>query len=309
MDKDGINGNTNNTLIMQKLRDHVNDVNRTILRLIPDEEESSKKMLMKIIESALFLDANRYRSFFFRLLCDMHKVKRKRVSIFCALIEMLHAYSVMQECIFNYNRSSDVNEVDSYRYESALISGSVLLSLIFEILSNDIIDLPRDIKCQLVEIFSKHSGKDGLLGGYAMGSIFKLQNPSKEEITRFNKLKVSSIFTICAECVSIITNKSQQKRSNLLSFANSFGSLFAMHDQLHDIHMNELFQDDGSFVAQVEMLSKQISSMLEIFDDKNEYNKADLLRFIDFEVKTILSLYNKDRIDVGKSLVIAESRL
>lgn len=272
--------------ITSLLKVHKKNVRKKMLKLLHqnfnEDCEDSKKQLMDIMEYAIFSGGKHYRSFFVELLGKMFDINLAKSLFVGSIIEMMHNYIIMQTAMpelenddYRHNRESCHKKFGSAQ---TIVASNTLYSLIMEIItSNGSVKLNNDIRCQIVKIIAKYSGKDGIGGGQMMKLLFKKKQLENDEKTRIRKLKINSLFLAGAECIEIIANVNEKQKQSLKTYISNLCNLMNTYEEIYKTEdegtINELLNKSKMFCEQGKKSISKIenSNLLVSFLQYNNY--------------------------------------
>ena len=287
------------------LRLHQKNIRKKIVKMIYksfDEDcEDSKKQIMDIIEYAIFSGGKHYRSFFVELLGRMFNLNLAKTLFVGAIIEMVHHYIIMQNAMpefenndYRHNRESCHKKFGNAQ---TIIASNALYSLIMEIITDDkSVNFSNEIRCQLVKIIAKASGKDGVIGGQMMKLISKTQKTRQDEEVRINKLKMHSLFQAGAECIMLISGVSDKQGKYVKEYINNLCNLISIYD---NVYLDN--EDSNLLMARAKLLCNQ-----GVKNAKKIENSDLLIDFIEYNYYCINQLYEKQK--NNKPIVVSNDK-
>ena len=211
-----------------------------LAKIIHTEFENNNEFLAEIIENAVMSGNNYYISFFTEILgesCNVGEAKRRFIG---AILEMLNIHFEIQDCITNIDEYNDKNEqnicrfVNKYGYSKSIIASNTILSFVFQILSNSaFIKLSRRNRCELIEIITKHIGKDGIEEGQMLKILCKNKQAYEDEKTRINKLKISSLYLASSEIIEkFAENLTERQIQSIKNYVNNLYNVFDIYKKI-----------------------------------------------------------------------------
>tara|TARA_B100000686_G_scaffold51559_1_gene55481 strand:+ start:11 stop:787 length:777 start_codon:yes stop_codon:yes gene_type:complete len=165
------------------------------------------------------------------------KVKYQNLVKIGAAVECIHAYSLIHDdlpCMDNDNlRRGKLSTHRKFGESTAILAGNSLLTIAFEILSQNSLKINNKIKIKLINLISKCSGHSGIAGGQYSDLKFEKKKIALNKIIEMQEKKTGKLFSFCCVAPVIIG-----KRSNYVSKFNKIGSdiglLFQIADDLID---------------------------------------------------------------------------
>ncbi|MDR2539041.1 MAG: polyprenyl synthetase family protein [Chlamydiales bacterium] len=154
----------------------------------------------------------------------------------CA-IEIIHTYSLIHDdlpCVDNDDiRRGKPSLHKAYPEWQALITGDYLLTYAFEILSSLSFYSPEQ-KLNLVQLFAKRSGADGLIGGQIIDLLTEGKNISWSTLQQMHYGKTAALISAALEAGGILGNVSDRDMQHLYNCGQKIGLGFQIVDDLLD---------------------------------------------------------------------------
>ncbi|MEN9782410.1 MAG: hypothetical protein RL208_560 [Pseudomonadota bacterium] len=289
--------------IQEKINKHIPRVNKEIDLILSfnKEDDDFNQHLIEVMRYAVLSGGRRYRSFFLLLLGELYNINKKDLFTLGAVIEMIHAHLIMQDDLPSMDNDDYRNEKltchKKYGENETLLATNALLTTSFEVLSDEkyLTSIPSNIRSKIIKIISKYSGKNGIIGGQYMSIAFKKQEPSEHEITRFRKLKSSSLFIACAEIAAGIQSLDAVSKRNLVNIANLIGILTTLYHDITKWQTNITTQQCSQIqdrILEAKLLTEQNIQLL-----NTQHKKTNLESFIKFCLYKIEEISNKAKIN------------
>ncbi len=278
--------------IEQELSQTANLVNRRMLQLLPDISNASQSQLLHAMHYSAICKGKRIRPFLTIKVAELFASNPETtLDIACAL-EFIHIYSLIHDDLPAMDdddfRRGEPTCHKKFDEATAILAGDTLLTYSFELLSNQTLDLPPEVKCQLINIISKAIGYQGMAGGQMLDLEAKNQTLSQAQIFKLHHLKTGKMLIAAAEIGAVLGGARSQHKKALIEYGTAIGLAFQIRDDILDFEeaqttsKNKPKPDHASIVnligvenanSQLQTLKKFAISHLEIFD-----KKADLLR-------------------------------
>jgi farnesyl diphosphate synthase len=122
-----------------------------------------------------------------------------------------------------------------YGEASAVLAGSSLLTLAFEIIADKKYILNSKFKNEIIKSLANCSGHTGIAGGQELDLKFENKNKKINEIIDMQKKKTGKLFNFCLYAVGIIANKTNKEIFFLSNLGEEIGLLFQLADDFLDI--------------------------------------------------------------------------
>ena len=193
--------------------------------------------LMKPMKYGLLPGGKKVRS---KILIDVGKIfriKDKSLIQIGAAVECIHAYSLIHDdlpCMDDDDlRRGKLSTHKKFGEATAVLAGNSLLTLAFEILSDEKLKLKNNIKVKLINIISEFSGHSGIAGGQYLDLNFEKKRVSKRKIIDMQLNKTGKLFSFSTIAPLIIANKFG-KINQFKKIGLDIGLLFQIVDDLID---------------------------------------------------------------------------
>ena len=150
----------------RKISKIVRDTNLFLLNFLSKQKKTE---LIKPMKYGLLPGGKKIRS---KLIVDVgkiFKIKYQNLIQIGAAVECIHAYSLIHDdlpCMDNdFLRRGKLSTHKKYGESTAILAGNSLLTIAFEILSQNNFKLDDKTKIKLVKLISECSGHSGIAGG------------------------------------------------------------------------------------------------------------------------------------------------
>tara|TARA_Y100000816_G_scaffold84622_1_gene58137 strand:+ start:2915 stop:3784 length:870 start_codon:yes stop_codon:yes gene_type:complete len=218
----------------RKLPQVAKDINFCLKNFLKKQKNSNLLVSMKY---GLFPGGKKIRS---KLLVDVGKIfniKYKTLIQIGAAVECIHAYSLIHDdlpCMDDDNiRRGKPTTHRKFGESTAILAGNSLLTISFEILSSKRLDLPSNIKNELINLISICSGHSGVAGGQYLDLDYEKKKVSKYKIIEMQRKKTGMLFQFC--CLApVIISKRQKLFNKFSNIGSDIGLLFQITDDLID---------------------------------------------------------------------------
>ena len=165
------------------------------------------------------------------------KVKYNNLIQIGSAVECIHAYSLIHDdlpCMDNDSlRRGKLSTHKKFGESTAILAGNSLLTIAFEILSQNSLKLNDKIKTKLVKLISECSGHSGVAGGQYLDLIFERNNIPLKKIIEMQIKKTGKLFSFC--CMSpVIISKKFNYLKKFDKIGSDIGLLFQITDDLID---------------------------------------------------------------------------
>tara|TARA_B100000029_G_scaffold411957_1_gene414495 strand:- start:1927 stop:2811 length:885 start_codon:yes stop_codon:yes gene_type:complete len=220
----------------KKLNSIANSTNSYLEKFFLRKKNSS--YLLKSMRYGVFSGGKRFRSAIVVNTGKIYNIDYKKLIILGSAIECIHSYSLIHDDLPAMDnddlRRGKLSVHKKFNEFTAILAGNSLLTLAFEILSGEDLQISQNYKNDLIKTLSSSSGHSGLAGGQYSDLTFENKNISKKNIINMQKKKTGELFGFCCESIAIIKNLNLEKRRKLKNIGINIGLLFQTVDDLID---------------------------------------------------------------------------
>jgi geranylgeranyl pyrophosphate synthase len=165
-------------------------------------------------------------------------LKEKELINICAAVECIHSYSLIHDdlpCMDNdlIRRGKPSTHV-KFGEASAVLAGSSLLTLAFEIIADREYLLKPKTKNEIIRSLASCSGHTGIAGGQELDLKFENKKKKLNQIIDMQKKKTGKLFNFCLYAVGAVANKSKKEKKFLSKLGEEIGLLFQFADDFLD---------------------------------------------------------------------------
>merc|ERR1712127_888204 len=138
-------------------------------------------------------------------------INKKKLINICAAVECIHSYSLIHDdlpCMDNdiIRRGKPSTHI-KYGEASAVLAGSSLLTLAFEIITDKNYKINSKFKNEIIRSLANCSGHTGIAGGQALDLKFENKRKNLNQIIEMQKKKTGKLFNFCLYAVGVIAGK------------------------------------------------------------------------------------------------------
>lgn len=156
-----------------------------------------------------------------------------------AAIEILHCYSLIHDDLPAMD-NDDIRRGKPtlhkyYNEATAILAGDALLTLAFEVISNDNLNLNDSVKLKLINQLSQSSGMGGMIGGQIYDIINENKIIDEEQILQIHTMKTGALFLFCVKASALISGASHLITGRLEAFGAAIGLAFQLADDILDL--------------------------------------------------------------------------
>ena len=161
----------------------------------------------------------------------------------CAL-ELIHAYSLIHDDLpaldnDDFRRGKLTNH-KIYGEAIAILAGDALLTRAFELLcsiankKNQDLNLHRNL-IKLIEETAVAAGSMGMVGGQTVDILSEGKDISEETLRYIHAKKTGALMRVSVRTGAILADAKEKELSNLTTFAENFGLLFQITDDILNV--------------------------------------------------------------------------
>jgi geranylgeranyl pyrophosphate synthase len=218
----------------KKLNKIARDINFFLFKFLLRQKKTD---LIKPMKYGLFPGGKKIRS---KLIVDVGKIfriKYQNLIQIGAAVECIHAYSLIHDdlpCMDNdLLRRGKLSTHKKFGESTAILAGNSLLTIAFEILSQNNFNIDDKTKIKLVKLISECSGHSGIAGGQYSDLSFEGKKISLKKIVEMQIKKTGKLFSFC--CIApVIMSKKNNYIKKFDSIGSDIGLLFQITDDLID---------------------------------------------------------------------------
>ena len=201
-------------------------------------KQKSNSYLLQPMKYGVFSGGKRFRSTIVVNTGRIFNIDYKKLIIIGSAIECIHSYSLIHDDLPSMDndelRRGKLTVHKKFNEFTAILAGNSLLTLAFEILSGNNLQLSQNYKNELIKTLSMCAGHSGLAGGQYSDLTFENKSILKKNIINMQKKKTGELFGFCCESIAIIKGVKSIKRKKLKEIGINIGLLFQIVDDLID---------------------------------------------------------------------------
>ena len=218
----------------KKLNKVAKDTNLFLSKFLSNQKKTD---LIKPMTYGLLPGGKKIRS---KLILDVgkiFKIKYQNLIRVGAAVECIHAYSLIHDdlpCMDNDSlRRGKLSTHKKFGESTAILAGNSLLTIAFEILSQNNFKLNDKAKIKLINLISECSGHSGIAGGQYSDLSFERKKIPLKKIIAMQIKKTGKLFSFCCIAPIIISKKFNYVRK-FDKIGSDIGLLFQIVDDLID---------------------------------------------------------------------------
>jgi geranylgeranyl diphosphate synthase type II len=153
-------------------------------------------------------------------------------------LEMIHTYSLIHDDLpamdnDDYRRGKLTNH-KVYDEATAILAGDALLTLSFELISNDTY-LADSEKVKLIQLLSAASGPKGMVGGQVLDMAAEKEPVTLAALENIHTLKTGELLKFAVYSGAYLAGAAEEQLIHLSAFAYYLGLIFQVQDDILDV--------------------------------------------------------------------------
>jgi farnesyl diphosphate synthase len=262
-------------MIKKKLFKNAKKIDKFLIRYLKKQKQS---LLINPMKYGVISGGKKIRSTIIFDAGKIFNISEKKLINICVAVECIHSYSLIHDdlpCMDNdsVRRGKPATHI-KYGEASAVLAGSSLLTLAFEIITDKKYLLTSKLKNEIVSSLASCSGHTGIAGGQELDLKYENKNKKLTQIIDMQKKKTGKLFNFCLYAVGVIANRSNKEKIFLSNLGEEIGLLFQLTDDFLDIKGSKKLV--GKLVKKD--IKKGKSTLLNLMGDKKAYKYAYKLK-------------------------------
>jgi farnesyl diphosphate synthase len=156
-----------------------------------------------------------------------------------AAVELVHAYSLVHDdlpCMDDDDMRRGRPTVHvRYDEATAVLTGDALLTLAFEVLTDERTAADPRVRAELVRSLARAAGGHGMVGGQMLDLLGERRSLDEQGIVRLQRLKTGELIAFSGEAGAILARADPEHRAALRMYAHDLGLAFQIADDLLDV--------------------------------------------------------------------------
>ena len=223
-------------MIKKKLSKNAQKIDKFLLNYLKRQQQS---LLIHPMKYGVISGGKKIRSTIIMDVGKIFNISEKKLINICAAVECIHSYSLIHDdlpCMDNdsIRRGKPATHI-RYGEASAVLAGSSLLTLAFEIIADKKYKLSTKYKNKIVSFLASCSGHTGIAGGQELDLKFEKKQKKINEIIDMQKKKTGKLFNFCLYAVGVVANKNEKEIFFLSNLGEDIGLLFQLADDFLDV--------------------------------------------------------------------------
>lgn len=222
-------------MIKRRLSKNAKKIDKFLIKYLKSQNQSPLSHPMKY---GIISGGKKIRSTVIFDVGKIFNINEKKLINICAAVECIHSYSLIHDdlpCMDNdaIRRGKPSTHI-KYGEASAVLAGSSLLTLAFEIIADKKYKLNSQFKNEIIKSLANCAGHTGIAGGQELDLKFENKNKKINKIIDMQRKKTGKLFHFCAHAVGVIANKSKKEKKFLSNLGEEIGLLFQLADDFLD---------------------------------------------------------------------------
>ncbi|MBD1138331.1 polyprenyl synthetase family protein [Pelagibacterales bacterium SAG-MED41] len=219
----------------KKLIKNARKVDQFLIKFLKKQQLS---LLVKPMKYGVISGGKKIRSTIIFDVGKIFNINEKKLINICAAVECIHSYSLIHDdlpCMDNDNirRGKPATHI-KFGEASAVLAGSSLLTLAFEIIADQKYLLSFKAKSEIIKSLATCSGHTGIAGGQELDLKFENKKKRINQIVDMQKKKTGKLFNFCLYAVGVVAKKNTKEKLFLGNLGEEIGLLFQLADDFLD---------------------------------------------------------------------------
>ncbi len=203
------------------------------------KKRTENTKLFNALKYGLFSGGKKFRSYLIVTSGKLFNLNYKQLIAIGAAVECMHSYSLIHDDLPSMDdddfRRGKKSTHKVFGEATAILAGNSLLTLAFEILSSNNININGKSKINLINALASSAGYSGIAGGQYLDLKFEKMRVNKNLIIDMQNKKTGELISFCTESAAIIANKNSHRKF-LKKIGLDIGLLFQITDDLLDLY-------------------------------------------------------------------------
>ena len=222
-------------MIKKKLIKNAKKIDQFLIKFLKKQQLS---LLVKPMKYGIISGGKKIRSTIIFDVGKIFNIGEKKLINICAAVECIHSYSLIHDdlpCMDNdtIRRGKPATHI-KFGEASAVLAGSSLLTLAFEIIADKKYLLNPKAKNEIIKFLSSCSGHTGIAGGQELDLKFENKKKGINQIIDMQKKKTGKLFNFCLYAVGVVAKKNTKDKLFLSNLGEEVGLLFQLADDFLD---------------------------------------------------------------------------
>ena len=222
-------------MMKKKLIKNANKIDQFLIKFLNKQQSS---LLVKPMKYGVISGGKKIRSTIIFDFGKIFNISEKKLINICAAVECIHSYSLIHDdlpCMDNdtIRRGKPATHI-KFGEASAVLAGSSLLTLAFEIIADKKYLLSPKVKNEIIKSLASCSGHTGIAEGQELDLRFENKKKKINQIIDMQKKKTGKLFNFCLYAVGAVAKKNTKEKLFLSTLGEEIGLLFQLADDFLD---------------------------------------------------------------------------
>ncbi len=262
-------------MIKTLLNRNAKKIDKFLIKFLNNQK---KTLLVSPMKYGVISGGKKIRSTIILNAGKIFKINQKKLINICAAVECIHSYSLIHDdlpCMDNDSiRRGKPSTHKKFGEATAVLAGNSLLTLAFEIISDNKNLLTSNQKNEIIRLLANCSGHTGIAGGQELDLKFENKKKKLNQIIEMQKKKTGKLFNFCLQSVAIIGKRSKNEKISFGKLGEEIGLLFQLTDDFLD------FKGSKKLIGKLTKKDnkKGKSTLINLMGYENAFNFADKLK-------------------------------
>ena len=223
-------------MIKDKLKSNAKKIDKFLKKYIKNQKKS---LLTAPINYGVLSGGKKIRSSIIIATGKLYNLKTSQILNICGSVECIHSYSLIHDdlpCMDNdkLRRGKPTAHI-KYGESTAVLAGNSLLTLAFEMISDEKFKIKNNYKVLLIKKLAECSGHTGIAGGQELDLKYERKRKKFNEIINMQRKKTGKLFSFCCFAAGQIAGKNKKANIRLSKLGEDIGLLFQLADDFLDV--------------------------------------------------------------------------
>ena len=168
----------------------------------------------------------------------IYGISKSKLKHICGAVECIHSYSLIHDdlpCMDDdKTRRGKPSTHIKFGEANAVLAGNSLLTLGFEMISDNDFIVNSKIKNLLIKELAFCAGHSGIAGGQELDLRYEKKSISLNKVIEMQRKKTGKLFNFCCYAPTLLANKNKSELKLMSKFGEDIGLLFQITDDLLD---------------------------------------------------------------------------
>ena len=168
----------------------------------------------------------------------LYGISKSKLKHVCGAVECIHSYSLIHDdlpCMDDdKTRRGKPSTHVKFGEANAVLAGNSLLTLGFEMISDNDFKVNSKIKNILIKELAFCAGHSGIAGGQELDLRYEKKSISLNKVIEMQRKKTGKLFNFCCYAPTLLAKKKKSELKLMSKFGEDIGLLFQITDDLLD---------------------------------------------------------------------------